>query len=354
MNDGQSDQALTDGLQSIIDLQNAADNMTLCDRLQRMISSHPDMIPPYPDYTTQNTHDLREITQNFNFNLCDVLQNILDDHSRRLCQNVAQNGGVLTDRSSASSCNMHPSTDAEHSSSLSPPSGNVDAERPSTTHSEPTTGDERPSTSRVADPSVTTRANIDAAIRNGGFVNGFRVLPRPRFNGFDLRRTMNMRDIMSPDLDTYHISLHTAMDEIVSFAREMGGDASIINLVMSAPSLNSSVNAILTPGNNYDVNLFTEQIENFLQSNNRLMADDAVEIEASVAMNRQGGGRRRKLTDLALDQVIRRKKINLFCPVNKGNQLCLTICLARFLHPQLPESKMESHASIIQTNAGVH
>lgn len=95
---------------------------------------------------------------------------------------------------------------------------------------------------------------------------------------------------MSPDLDTYHVSLHTAMDEIVSFAREMGGDASVINLVMSAPSLNSSVNAVLTPGNNYDVNLFTEQIEKNVQSNNRLMADDAVEIEASIAMNRQGGG----------------------------------------------------------------
>lgn len=76
MNDGQSDQALTDRLQSIIDLQNADDNMTLCDRLQRMISSHPDVIHPYPGYTTQNTHDLREIAQNFNFNLCDVLQSI--------------------------------------------------------------------------------------------------------------------------------------------------------------------------------------------------------------------------------------------------------------------------------------
>ncbi len=45
VHDGQSDQALTDRLQSIIDLQNAADNMTLCDRLQRMISSHTDVIP---------------------------------------------------------------------------------------------------------------------------------------------------------------------------------------------------------------------------------------------------------------------------------------------------------------------
>ncbi len=103
VHDGQSDQALTDRLQSIIDLQNAADNMTLCDRLQRMISSHTDVIPPYPDYITQNAHDLREIAQNFNFNLCDVLQSILNDHSRRLRQNIVQNGGVLTDTSSASS-----------------------------------------------------------------------------------------------------------------------------------------------------------------------------------------------------------------------------------------------------------
>ncbi|XP_016333401.1 uncharacterized protein LOC107681606, partial [Sinocyclocheilus anshuiensis] len=257
---------------------------------------------------------------------------ILEEHNQLLQQNNVQNGGALTDSDSTPAGAMHssPTTSAtERSSSRRtvPPAGNNDSERPST--------------SRTADPAGTTRAIIDAAIRNGGTVNGFCVLPRPRFNSVDLRRTMNMREIMSTDLASYHVSLHNAMDEIVSFAQQIGGDASVINLVMTAPSLNSSVNAVLTPGNNYDVNLFTEQIEKILQSNERLMVDDAVEIEANVAMNRQGGGRR-KLTELALDQVIKRKKMSLFNPVNTGNKICLAICLAHFLDPQLPESELEN------------
>lgn len=159
---------------------------------------------------------------------------------------------------------------------------------------------------------------------------------------------------MSPDLATYHDSLHRAMDEIVSFVRQIGGDAPVINLVMTAPSLNSSINAVLSPVNDHDVNLFTDQIEKNLQSNDRLMADDAVDIGVTVVMNRRGGGgsHRRKLTDLSLDQVIKRKRISLFCPVNKGNNLCLAICLAHFLDPELPENELESRANIIQTNAG--
>ncbi len=51
-----------------------------------------------------------------------------------------------------------------------------------------------------------------------------------------------------------------------------------------------------------------DQFERVLQSNEQLLSDDAVEIDAAVAMNRQGGGRRRKLTDLAVDQVIQKKR----------------------------------------------
>ncbi len=64
-----------------------------------MISSHPDVIGPFPDYTMQNVHDLQQIEmeQNLNFNLWDLLQTILDEHNQRLCQIDVQNGGTLTD-----------------------------------------------------------------------------------------------------------------------------------------------------------------------------------------------------------------------------------------------------------------
>ncbi|KAL1276986.1 hypothetical protein QQF64_023659 [Cirrhinus molitorella] len=68
---------------------------------------------------------------------------------------------------------------------------------------------------------------------------------------------------------------------------------------------------------------------NYLQNKSKkfyraMMADDAVEIEASVVMNRRGGGGQRR------------------------NKLCLAICLAHFLDPQLPENELESCAAVIR------
>ncbi len=131
-----------------------------------------------------------------------------------------------------------------------------------------------------------------------------------------------MHEIRSTDLASYHILLHEKIEEIESFARRIGGNSSVINLTMNGESLKAPVNVILTPGN-YDVNLFTEQIEKILKSDDQLLSDDSVEFEVDVTMNRQGGGQRRKLTDLPLQQVIKRKKMSLFVPLNSANNLSL-------------------------------
>ncbi|KAL1259980.1 hypothetical protein QQF64_007807 [Cirrhinus molitorella] len=245
-------------------------------------------------------------------------ETMLDDQSQWLCQNNVQNGGSLTDTittSAGDSTHMASTSSVDEHSAyrrINPPTGNNVppcnnmVERPSTSRAPDS---ERPLTSRATFPSGTTqasRANIDSAIRSGGTINGYRVSPRPRFNSADLHQTMNMREIMSTDLASCHLSLHNTMAEI---ARNIGGDGAVINLNLNSLRLRDPVNAVLSPGNNYDVNLFSDQIEKIVQSNDSLSADDAVEIEASVVMSRQGGGRRRKLTDLALDQVIKRKKI---------------------------------------------
>ncbi len=164
---------------------------------------------------------------------------------------------------------------------------------------------------------------------------------------------MNMCEIRSTALASYHILLHEKIEEIALFARRIGGDSSVINLTMNGESLKAPVNAIITPGNNYKINLFTEQIEKNLQRDDQLLSDDAVEIEVDVPINRQGGGHLRKLTDLPLQQVIKRKKMNLFVHMNSTiNNVCFSICLARFLEPQLPESELESRATVIHNDAG--
>ncbi|MGL6054894.1 MAG: hypothetical protein ACRC0O_06480 [Vibrio metschnikovii] len=115
----------------------------------------------------------------------------------------------------------------------------------------------------------------------------------------------------------------------MAFARQFAGATGVINSTLRDSSLKSDVNAVLLPENYYTVNVFSDQIEKILESDDRQLSDDMVETRASVAMNRQGGGRR-KLADIALDQVIKRKKMSLFCPMNVANNLCLSICLSIF------------------------
>nr|XP_021323064.1 uncharacterized protein LOC110438038 isoform X1 [Danio rerio] len=270
-----------------------------------------------------------------------------------------QSGGAVTQETSASATVNTQLTDDgfdddddddSHSTSHAT-HGRTDIE---STH-QSNVDDEQPSTSNVAEPlrhRPTRQIDIETLLRDGGNVNEYHVLPRPRFNSVSLRRTLNMSEIRSQDLASYHIRLHDTMDDIVSFARQIGGDGSVINLCLRTPTLKSDVNAVLTPGNNYDVNLFTDQIAKILQSDDRLSANETVEIEAEVVMNRLGGGRR-KLTDLAFDQVIKRKKTSLFIPTNISNKLCFSICIAHFLDPKLPECELENHASIIHNKVGL-
>ncbi len=257
-------------------------------------------IAKYYSYDLQRLE--MEIEQSLNVGLCILLQTMINRRDQQLRQNSGQSGGTLAVSDSTS----EPYCNTMRSSAIS--TGNNDAERPSASHAESPSDVARPSTRampnnhepRPSDATEPSQINIDALIRHGGIVNGYYVTPRPRFNSVELRRTMNMREIRSTDLASYHILLQEKIEEIASFARRIGGDSSVINLTMNSESLKSSVNAVLTPGNNYDINIFTKQIDKFLQSGNQLLSDDAVEIEVDVAMNRQGGGQRRKLTDIPL------------------------------------------------------
>lgn len=291
-----------------------------------MLSILPDSLEQYLfNLESPAILDLFELAVNPNMNLFDPLLSLDNDP-------VVQHGGVLN----------------------SPPAACTEADPDNTEH--PVGNDtSQPSASGNVDPTTQTRlsrTDVDRLIREGGDVNGYHVLPRPRFNSLTLRRTTNLREINSTDLASYHIRLHDMLTGIVNFAREFDQNSPVINITLTAPSLQTPVIGILTHGNNYDVDGFMDQIERVLQSNDRLLSDQTVEFEASVAMNRQGGGRRRKLVDLAVDEVIKRKKTSLFCPTNISNNLCFSICLARFLNPQHPESELEKLGTVIQNSVG--
>lgn len=193
--------------------------------------------------------------------------------------------------------------------------------------------------------------DVDRLARDGGVVGGYTVVPRPYFNGLELHRDLNLREISSPNLAAYTIFVQNVLSEMVSFSRQMAGQGGFINISLRGPSLKRDVNAVLSPGNDYTEQVFVDQFEAVMQSNEGVMADDSLQLHVSIARSKNGGVRR-KIIDIAHDDVFKRKKMHLFCPNNVGTNLCFAICLAHFLEPQTPHHDLEGRAMTIQNAAG--
>ncbi|MGL5903885.1 MAG: hypothetical protein ACRCZO_14490, partial [Cetobacterium sp.] len=304
-------QTLTYLLLSAIENNEAGvQNMSLSDRLQHLKDMYPNSVDLTNMFTShQISHlDQLEITvdQSLNLNLCDRLQEIINTQNAQ----IIQYGSGLRNTSDQTSS-----------------SENDDSAQPSTSRATLDTNNAERSDNAgsASGTSLPSRADIATLLDQGGTVNGYHVLPRPRFNSVELQRSMNLREINSNDLAAYYIFFHDTMAEVVSLARHIGGDGSVINLTLKGPNLKSDVTAVLTPSSNYDVNIFIDQIGRILQSDDQLMSDDQIEIQANIAMNRQGGGTRRKLVDLSLNEVIKRKKMSLFCSMNVSNKLLFVL-----------------------------
>lgn len=197
-----------------------------------------------------------------------------------------------------------------------------------------------------------SQSDVDTLVRDGGTVSDYTIVPRPYFNGLEIHRNLNLREIITTDLAAYTIFVQNILSEMVSFSRDIGGDGSYINISLKGPSLKSDVNTILCPGNDYDENRFIEQFESVAQSNEQMLADDSLQLHVSIARS-MNGGVRRKITDIAHDEVIKKKRMCLFSPTNFTNNLCFAICLAYFLEPHAEYEELERMAVDIQTAAGL-
>ncbi len=196
-----------------------------------------------------------------------------------------------------------------------------------------------------------TQSFIDRLISEGGRVGDFTIIPRQRFYGLEIHRTLNFREIAADDYAAYHIFLQDILNEIIDFSRLMAGENGFMNVSLHGESLPTDINAVLTPDNNHDVNTFIEQIERAVQSNADVGSDSALQLCVSVARNRQGGVRR-KLSDLAHNMVIQKNKMNLFIPKNITDNMCFSICLAHFLNPQCPDQELVRIGRDIHTELG--
>ncbi|XP_055070270.2 uncharacterized protein [Misgurnus anguillicaudatus] len=206
--------------------------------------------------------------------------------------------------------------------------------------------------SEMADMGLTPD-DVERLVRDAGEFNGYTIVPRTRFNSLEIRRNINLRSIASTDMASYVVFLDCVLNEIVSISRIFAGDGGIIHVLLSGETLTSDVNALLTPANDYSVSAFTDQLENIMQSNADVHVDDNLMLKVSIVRSKNGGvGDRRKFRDLAHNEVIKRNRMNLFCPANMSDKLCFALCLAHFLNPQKTDPELVPIAASIQNAAG--
>ena len=175
--------------------------------------------------------------------------------------------------------------------------------------------------------SVLDTADIDRLVREGGTYVEYTITPRPKFNSLILHRPFNFRTLETADMAAYVEQIHNTLVDIVEFSKTLAGENGVFNITLRGGSLTMDVNVMLTPENGYSVESFLGAIERVLQSNAKIMTDDNLELTVSITRCVNGGAYR-KLRDLVHNDIIRKNKMNLFCPTNITNKLCFAICLA--------------------------
>ena len=144
-----------------------------------------------------------------------------------------------------------------------------------------------------------SRGQIDSLMANGGVIEGFTVTPRPRFNGVELQRSLDLRQIQTTDFVEYNSRLHNILNEVVDFSQQLAGQTGFINISLAGESLPGSINAVLTPDSHHDPSSFINQIEQVTQSNSDVTSDSTLTLQISIVRDKTGGGRR-KISDLAI------------------------------------------------------
>ena len=79
--------------------------------------------------------------------------------------------------------------------------------------------------------------------------------------------------------------------------------------------------------NEFNADLFLEEISQVLQSNDTSMSDVELEFIVTVVQNKSGG-KCKGIDKIPYDKILSEKTRFLYNPDNAGNNLCFSLCLA--------------------------
>ena len=111
----------------------------------------------------------------------------------------------------------------------------------------------------------------------------------PNFNALGLRQHLDFRDIGLDNPELVPRRIRERLSGVIDCALDGTHPSSILNAVLRGPSLANDVQAILNSHNQYNTDLFLEEILRVLQSNDTSMSDDELEFIVTVVQNRSGG-----------------------------------------------------------------
>ncbi|XP_077961146.1 uncharacterized protein LOC144382995 [Gasterosteus aculeatus] len=156
----------------------------------------------------------------------------------------------------------------------------------------------------------------------------------PSFNAFELRQGVDFRNVDLTDLEQIPYMVREIVAGVIDRAVEASPAGSVLNVLLRGPSLASDIQAVLRVNESYNSDLFMEQIAQVIQSNDETITDDELELVITVAKNRNGGGYL-KLANVPYDVILSKKGRFLHTPDNTDNNLCFSLCLAHFNHPDM-------------------
>ncbi|XP_030272791.1 uncharacterized protein LOC115581654 [Sparus aurata] len=163
----------------------------------------------------------------------------------------------------------------------------------------------------------------------------------PNFNAMELRQRLDFRDISLDNPELVPRRIRERLSGVIDRALDGTHPGSILNAVLRGLSLANDVQAILNSDNQYNTDLFLEEISRVLQSNDTSMSDDELEFIVTVVQNRSGG-KRKNINKIPYNKILSEKTRFLFNPDNRGgNNLCFSLCLARFEKKRQEEEKQK-------------
>ena len=113
----------------------------------------------------------------------------------------------------------------------------------------------------------------------------------PRFNGFEVRQSIDLRSISLVNLQEVPDLIRERLSGLITSCSQSAADGSVLNVVLRGPSLAADVQAVLVAGDDYNADLFMDHISQVMQSNDTGLTDDVLELVVTGVHNKRGGVR---------------------------------------------------------------